>query len=499
VWTLDCGSKRLDAHPGQQTVPGVRMPLLSQVFDLVDCFEARRVWMNIETKVEAGAPEETAPREQFVQIVAREVRDAGMLDRVTIQSFDWGALIHMRKVEPRLPIVALTNRDFLETGEPGASPWLGGIDIDDFGGSLVDAAASFGADAISPVHGFPQNGKVTDPDYEPYTTPEMVADAHEAGLAVVPWTIDDKPTMHSLIDAGVDGIITDYPDRLREVMAERGMQLPSGNQPPGDRNCVTGTRIPLARAHAHNDYEHDRPLFDALDHGFKSAEADVWLVGGELLVAHDLVEVRHNRTLQSLYLDPLSEIVERNGGSVYPSDPHYFHLLIDIKSEAETTYRKLHRVLGRYRAILTRFTPEDVREGAVTAVVSGNRSRATMEAQEVRYAAYDGRLSDLESSAPSSFIPLISDNWTNNFSWEGEGPMPEAELQKLRDIVAQAHAAGRRVRFWATPDAPGSARQNLWSVLLHEGVDYVNTDDLDGLQRFLLDNDQRASQPHVTF
>jgi hypothetical protein len=195
----------------------------------------------------------------------------------------------------------------------------------------------------------------------------------------------------------------------------------------------------------------------------------------------------------------LSEIVERNGGSVYPSDPHYFHLLIDIKSEAETTYRELHRVLEQYGAILTRFTPEGVREDAVTAVVSGNRPRATMEEQKVRYAAYDGRLSDLESSAPSSFIPLISDNWTNHFSWEGEGPMPEAELQKLRDIVARAHAAGRRVRFWATPDTPGSARHNMWSVLLHEGVDYINTDDLDGLQRFLLDNDRRASQPHVTF
>ncbi len=188
------------------------------MFDLVDCYKANQVWLNVETKVEASAPDETAPREQFVQNVAREVREAGLLNRVTIQSFDWGALMRMREVEPRLPIVALTNGDFLQVGQPGASPWLGGIDIDDFGGSLVAAADSFGAAAISPVHGNPQGGTVNDPDYRPYTTPELVAEAHDAGMAVIPWTINDRATMASLMDAGVDGVITDYPDRLRTLM-----------------------------------------------------------------------------------------------------------------------------------------------------------------------------------------------------------------------------------------------------------------------------------------
>jgi glycerophosphoryl diester phosphodiesterase len=196
------------------------------------------VWLNVETKVEAGAPEQTAPREQFVQITAREIRRAHLLNRVTIQSFDWGALMRMRQVEPRLPLVALTNGDFLQVGQPGASPWLGGIDVDDFGGSLVRAAASFGADAISPVHGNPQNGNVGDPDYIPYTTAEMVRDAHAAGMAVVPWTIDDPATIESLIDAGVDGIITDYPDRLRTIVADRGFKLPAAYSQPPHRDCI---------------------------------------------------------------------------------------------------------------------------------------------------------------------------------------------------------------------------------------------------------------------
>ncbi|MDR0139576.1 glycerophosphodiester phosphodiesterase [Metabacillus idriensis] len=233
IRTLDCGSKTKQQYPGQETSPGAKMPLLTEVFDLVKRYNAKKVQMNIETKVEAGAPHETAPREEFVQIVAREVREAGMLDRVTIQSFDWGSLMRMRDVEPSLPIVALTNGpQFLQPGEEGASPWLGGIDIDDFDGDLVAAAQSFGADAISPVHGFPQNGKITDENYEPYVTKQMVEDAHAAGMKVIPWTVNDIPTMNKLEEDGVDGMITDYPDRLREVMSQNGFKMPKGYKAP---------------------------------------------------------------------------------------------------------------------------------------------------------------------------------------------------------------------------------------------------------------------------
>ena len=148
-----------------------------------------------------------------------------------IQSFDWGALKRFREVEPRLPIVALTNgQQFLQQGRPGASPWLGGIDIDDFEGSLqeryVTAADSFGADAVSPVHGDPQGGSVSDPGYVPFTTLELVDAAHARGIGVVPWTVDDVATMEHLIGLGVDGLITDRPDVLREVLAEHGYKLP---------------------------------------------------------------------------------------------------------------------------------------------------------------------------------------------------------------------------------------------------------------------------------
>lgn len=480
VQTLDCGSQRLPAHPGQELHPGERMPTLARVLDLVDAYDAKQVDLNIETKVEAGAPAETAPREQFVQEVVSDVRAAGLVDQVSIQSFDWGALMRMAEVEPRFPLIALTNRDFLQIDQPGASPWLGGIDIDDFAGSLVAAAASFGADAISPVHGFPQNGTVTDAGYTPYVTRAMVDEAHRAGLEVVPWTVDDKPTMAALMDAGVDGLITDYPDRLRELMAERGLRLPRAYAAPRR----TGVE-PLAWAHAHNDYEHARPLTDALSHGFTSVEADVWLVDGELLVAHDREDVDPGRTLESLYLDPLVARARREGGRIYRGYDGVFQLLIDVKSEAGPTYAAVHDVLAEHRRVMTTFRNGAVRPDAVTAVISGNRDLAAMQAQRVRWAGYDGRMPDLGSGLPASDLPLLSDNWTKNFTWQGVGPMPEVERVKLHDIVDRAHAAGYRVRFWATPDTPGPARDAVWGELLAAGVDHLNTDDLAGLEAYL--------------
>ena len=476
VKQLDCGTQTLPNFPGQTPDPGARMPELREVFDLVKRFHAYGVKLNIETKVEAGAPSETAPREQFVQVVAAEIHKAHIGHQVTIQSFDWGALMRMREVAPELPIVALTNYDFLQTGQPGKSPWLGGIDIDDFGGDLVKATKSFGANAISPVHGFPQDGKITDPAYLPYVTTEMVNDAHKAGMKVVPWTIDDPATMQSLIDKGVDGIISDYPDRLRTVAAANGYKLPKSYDAPVVRA--------LPEAHAHNDYEHRRPLQDALDRGFTSVEADVWLVNGELLVAHDLVNVVPGRTLESLYLQPLADRIKANHGRVYRGSKD-FQLLIDIKSDGPTTYAAVDQALRKYRGISTIFANGRVYPGAVTSVISGNRPLDVLKAQNIRYAGYDGRLSDLKSGMPASLMPLVSDNWTNNFTWLGVGAFPEAERAKLRDIVTTAHDAGYRVRFWATPDVRGAAREALWSELVAAGVDHLNTDDLHGLEDFL--------------
>ncbi|MFE2208204.1 phosphatidylinositol-specific phospholipase C/glycerophosphodiester phosphodiesterase family protein [Streptomyces rubiginosohelvolus] len=243
---------------------------------------------------------------------------------------------------------------------------------------------------------------------------------------------------------------------------------------------------PLRHAHAHNDYLHPRPLHDALAHGFTSVEADIFLVDGELLVAHEPATLDPSRTLASLYLDPLAALVRAGHGSVHPHHRAPLQLLIDIKADGVAAYRELDRQLRRHQRMFTRYQRGRVVPKAVTAVISGDRAaRAPMEAQRTRLAFYDGRLDDLGTPAPASFAPLVSANWTQNFSWLGAGPFPLAERDRLRTLVTTAHREGRRIRFWATPDVAGPEREAVWSELLAAGVDYLNTDDLAGLEKFL--------------
>jgi glycerophosphoryl diester phosphodiesterase len=236
---------------------------------------------------------------------------------------------------------------------------------------------------------------------------------------------------------------------------------------------------PLARAHAHNDYEHPRPLLDALAQGFTSVEADIFLVNGKLLVAHDPEDIREERTLEKLYLEPLLEFSQKNNGRVYRNGPS-ITLLIDFKSEAETTYAALEPVLQRFAPILTRFRNERIETNAVTVILSGNRPRERLLAQSDRLAAFDGRLSDLGKNLPVSFMPLVSDNITAQFPSIRIGSFSEEDRRAFEGAIRQAHAEGRGIRFWATRDNP-----ETWRMLYEAGADYINTDNLAGLAEFL--------------
>lgn len=110
---------------------------------------------------------------------------------------------------------------------------------------------------------------------------------------------------------------------------------------------------------------------------------------------------------------------------------------------------------------------------------------ADMQADRTRYSFYDGRSTDLGSGADPEFMPLVSENGAKLFIWQGVGQVPAAEREALHEYVERAHAAGYRVRFWATNDIAGSARENLWSDLQAAGVDHIDTDDLPGLQESL--------------
>jgi hypothetical protein len=268
------------------------------------------------------------------------------------------------------------------------------------------------------------------------------------------------------------------------------------NQPPGAGGSGRGCQVcevwlikqqtdakavtPLKNAHAHNDYEHKRPLFDALDNGFNSVEADVYLIDGKLLVAHNRKDVKPNRTLESLYLDPLRARVKANGGRVYKNGPSIF-LLVDVKTGAEATYAALDKVLAKYADIVSVTRGGKFEPKAVTVVVSGNRAKETIAKQTVRYAGIDGRPEDLESDVPAHQIPWISASWVTQFKWLGTGPMPGDQRAKLKAFTEKAHAKGRLVRFWATPE-----KEVFWKELLDDGVDLINTDKLPELRAFLL-------------
>lgn len=240
--------------------------------------------------------------------------------------------------------------------------------------------------------------------------------------------------------------------------------------------------VPLANAHAHNDYAHKRPLLDALARGFTSVEADVFLGdNGELLVGHERRELRPGRTLEALYLAPLRQRARANNGAVYPGGAA-FHLLIDIKTDAKKTYAAVGAALAKYADVFTEVRDGKVTRRAVTAVISGNRPVEMIRAQKLRYAGIDGRPGDLASDDPAHLMPMVSASWGSQFGWRGDGAMPAGQRQKLRDLVAKAHAKGRLVRFWATPE-----KVSVWRELRAAKVDLINTDRLDELRAFLLE------------
>ena len=255
-------------------------------------------------------------------------------------------------------------------------------------------------------------------------------------------------------------------------------------QPIGDE---TSTRT-LSGGHAHNDYEHPAPLVEALDLGFISVEADIHLVGDALLVAHDADEVRPERTLQSLYLDPLRERFRAQRGRLRP-DGSPLILLVDFKTEATSTYERLREVLESYRPMLTVFADDYTLPGGISVILSGNRPFDLVASEPVRLVALDGRLKDLNRpDRPKNLVPLISDNWTSHFNWRGEGVLSPRESQKLTNLIRQAHSRGQLIRFWANPD-----RESYWSLARSAGVDLINTDDLAGLSQFL--KSQSAQPP----
>jgi len=238
---------------------------------------------------------------------------------------------------------------------------------------------------------------------------------------------------------------------------------------------------PLKNAHAHNDYRHKHPLCDAMHCGFSSFEADIFLKKGKLIVSHISPFLKHN-TLEQLYLKPLYDSITKNKGTVYAAFPGPVILLIDIKSDADKTYAALQPLLEKYASILTWAENGKVHDGAVTIILSGHKPSAGVQQESHRLAFIDQPLLNVAASEKDSAVyPLASCKYSSVMSWKGQGKVDRTEEAELRTLVASAHAQGKKVRLWASPE-----NKEVWKMLLKNGVDLINTDQLEELKEFLL-------------
>lgn len=245
----------------------------------------------------------------------------------------------------------------------------------------------------------------------------------------------------------------------------------------------TTITVPYYNAFSHNDYMRRHPLADALDAGFNCVEADCYLVDGRFVVAHDLpADTARYRYLEELYLQPLFDRIEANGGKVYPGAERPFYLMIDIKRDGDNFYTALRPLL---EANADKFCSVDTagtfNEGPILLFFSGARPMQTLPAQtSTRYAFLDGNFEELGKDIPASLMPVVSDDYRDYLHWNGFGTMTDSDLKVMRDLIAGAHAEGKMIRFWGAPDTESWAR-----LQLAEGVDIVGVDNLGALAGIL--------------
>lgn len=218
---FDIGRGRPDSRyagrwPAQAGLDGVRIPTLAAVLARAEALSGGRIRYNIETKISPLSPDDSADAARFAAALVAVIEEAGVAERAAVQSFDWRTLQVVQQAAPAIETVYLTaEQDWLDNlgrGAEAPSPWLAGLDIDWAQVTPPEAIKRAG-------------GAVWSPYYRDLTAADL-KQAQALGLRVVVWTVNDPADMASLIDFGVDGIITDYPDRARQVMAAKGLPLP---------------------------------------------------------------------------------------------------------------------------------------------------------------------------------------------------------------------------------------------------------------------------------
>lgn len=248
-------------------------------------------------------------------------------------------------------------------------------------------------------------------------------------------------------------------------------------------------RYTTANAHSHNDYEHPIPFWVAYNEGFGSIEADVHLVNDSLLVAHTKVEPGNHHTLEDLYLKPLQSCVARNNGYPYADHSRKLQLLIDVKTDSLLTLNKIISTISQY--------PQLANNGQIRFVITGGRPVPEKYSSYPSFIWFDGNLGETYPADALPKIAMLSADFHKYAAWNGKSNIPEKEVARLRPLIEQAHALGKPVRFWASPDII-----NAWYQLMKLQVDFLNTDRITELSAFLSDLPRtsfRNDQPYNTY
>ena len=244
-------------------------------------------------------------------------------------------------------------------------------------------------------------------------------------------------------------------------------------------NCSPKTKV--IQGHAHNDYKNENPLQDALKNGFTSVEVDVHLINAELYVSHETPDKLHaDNTLENLYLKPLLKHINKNSGHVYSNYSGMFYLMVDIKTDAKTSYEKLKSVLSNYISMLSVVNDGEETNGRVKVYISGNRPIEIVLNETQQLVGLDGRPAELTRNISSQVMPVVSDKYSNFLSWDGYSDVNQDEKIKFLELVKQIHLQNKKLRLWASPD-----NENTWKFLLENGVDLINTDQLERFKEFV--------------
>lgn len=222
----------------------------------------------------------------------------------------------------------------------------------------------------------------------------------------------------------------------------------------------------VENVHSHNDYLQNVPFYTAYSARCASIEADIFLVDGELYIAHEAKDINKNRKLRNLYLNPIKEQMEMNGGSGYP-DGKSFQLLIDLKTNYKETLKILEQQLLEYRDCFN----IQKNPAAVRIVISGSSPSPEAFSDYADFICFDGNPELNYTPRQSSRVPMISVPFQALTKWNGLGRMVETDYDKVKAMVDKVHAAGKAIRFWGCPDT-----KTAWNTFMKLGVDYLNTD-----------------------